>query len=109
MEEHSRPFAMGKVLAIEGEELDLQWYGNYHELCTGTYRPCWLQHSEDKYYYKPNKTNKSHAPYTTMTTDTIVLISSVIMYGFALNDNDKLSDKILRAVSNDPNIEWEYE
>jgi hypothetical protein len=58
MEEHSRPFAMGNVLAMEGEELDLQWYGNYHELCTGTYRPCWLQQNEDKYYYKPNKTNK---------------------------------------------------
>ncbi|MEM7282731.1 MAG: RNase H-like domain-containing protein [Pseudomonadota bacterium] len=99
-------FGMGKVLKKTGKKLNLQWYGNFHDVCGGTYRPCWYQASQLKYYYKEKPAHYSHPPYTTDDTDTVVKVDDIIINNFTLEDNDKLSAECLRIVQSDKHITY---
>ena len=99
------PFGVGKVLDINGDKLNLQWYGNAHERAESTYRPCWFQNKLKKYYYRSGKEHKSHSPYTTCNTDTEVSTKEVIIHGFEIQPDDHLSKDCLDLIFRHPSVE----
>ena len=103
-EECPRAFGAGKVISIRNDQLNLQWYGNLHERHVSTYRPCWYQESQRKFYYKNKPLHHSHPPYTTDDTDTKVTRDSVVVHGFTIGHDDKLSDACLRAIADHPKV-----
>ena len=99
-----RCFGIGKVVDIKNDELIVQWYGNTSERHMSTYRPSWYQSNIRKYYYLAKPQSTTHRAYTTADTGPKILKDDLALYGFKLQNNDKLSDSTLRTLAAHPDI-----
>ena len=101
------PIGVGRATKITGDKIQFRWYGNYHNLTNGTYRPSWYNHNTDKWYFRMTKEVNSdkHVPYTSEMTKTNIEKSEILYHGYnILADKNRLRDDVWTFVKNHKNV-----
>jgi hypothetical protein len=101
------PFAIGRVLrrTMKGK-LTVHWYGNYHNIVGGAYRPGWVDTSKNKHYYRPSREpNSRHPKYTNITSRTTITDEHILLKGFTL-EGDKVPAWVLDYIDADSGCEY---
>lgn len=93
-------FGVGKVTRINKDDtVELQWYGNQKEVSGGVYYPAWFQKSTRQYYYRLKRLNKGHSAYTTENTiEGQINTDAIIVYGFDLTRDHKISAEVMEVI-----------
>jgi hypothetical protein len=102
-EEHPMPFGVGRVVdATNQNDLQFQWYGNADSDPRSTFRPCWIQPSENRHYYKIQPLHPRHKHYLGSLDDVVVKATDLTCHGFnLLNTSERLNPAARRAIVGD--------
>jgi hypothetical protein len=100
------PFAVGKITFVEGNLLQVRWYGTRNGNVVGAWRPGHYQPSDNRRYYSERRDHSSHLPLTSDVTETVLTVSHIIGSPFTLNRRDAIPSSVLAAVSVCPDINW---
>ena len=103
------PFGVARITEIS-EETSVQWYGNRYDNLTGTYRRCWIDPKDNKYYYSDRPTHRGHMPFINHLSEMNIEEKDIVAHGFTLIDhNDRLTSSVFQKISDDPSIAWQIE
>ena len=106
-DQYECPIGVGRATKITGDKIQFRWYGNYHNLTNGTYRPSWYNHNPDNWYFRTTKEVNSdkHVPYTSEMTKTNIEKSEILYHGYnILTDKNRLRDDVWTFVKNHKNV-----
>ena len=99
-------FAIAQVMSVKGQELKLQWFGNYSNNPLGTHRKGWVDIVKNKHYYRSKRERKSHVEYTSETSRTKVTIDQVPISGFTLSADDTIPSVVRDMIHESGHYEW---
>ena len=96
MKIHDRPFSIGKVTKVNGDELNIHWYGTYSNkkpLTVGRWFKAEIVAKDGRVEYVTNN-HHTGRPYDNIETGNRVFIRDVIGQPFMLNDDRTLPKHI---------------
>jgi hypothetical protein len=107
----SRPFAIGRVIAIrERDDFLVHWYGNATGKLEGTYKPEWHVSngvgSAGIYYAQHRREEAGTVAYTSEEAGQIVHKKNIRHFGFQLVFDDSLPVSLKRVMHKDTSIKW---
>lgn len=99
------PFAIGKVISVKENGLNVQWFGKYAaSMITSNWRPGFRLVGGRAYY--GSKQHASHIAYTSKNSGTVLTCDHIIGPPFSLTKSGRIPMRILRAVSSSGKVDW---
>ncbi len=109
---NGNPFIEGKITRIhkDQDEVDVHWYGNYHNLPLGTYLPGYVDTKDNKLVWDKKK-KRGYKSYTsTVSTDDGKPIrierKAIVFYKFKLLADNTLPESLIELIDFSSLINW---
>lgn len=105
------PFALVEVISVDkGTNTFTGWWmGNNNENIFAAQRKGYWQPSTNKHYYADKPIHPSHPRYTSVTTETYLSPSDILMRNVELGFELNIPFDVLFALSQEPRIGWKIE
>jgi len=101
------PFGVARVTRCDNEgNLDLQWMANDTNDPLSTFQAGWTPPGAVAPYYSPLQRADDHTPYTAALDSIKMNQRDVILHSFVLNDDHRLPEALLHALSDHDSIWW---
>ena len=105
-EDNSMPWAVGKLLRVENEQVLVQWFGNAFQDVLRKQQPGWRDPRDRRVYYRRGRIHGSHEPYVNLHDNLRLTCSHLYTAGFDLTNTGHVPRVVLRFLSAHPDIDW---
>jgi hypothetical protein len=105
------PFALAQVLSVDKHTntFTVWWMGNNNENIFAAQRKGYWQPSTNQHYYDDKPIHPSHPRYTSMTTETGLTTSDILIRKVELGIELNIPFDVLFTLSENPKISWKIE
>ena len=105
------PFALAQVITVDKptNSFAVWWMGNNNENIFAAQRKGYWQPSTNKHYYDDKPIHPSHPRYTSITTETHLTPSDVMIRNVELGFELNIPFDVLFTLSENQQIEWKIE